>query len=109
MVSTPWEAPVRLHTLVNRPCEPADRPTTSQPTARPTESDHEPGHPSPTTSPTTTAAVERGKLYGAQRLPMIPMTGGAFCSTTLTRKPPPARFSDAFLTMLGTSSGRTAS
>ena len=97
MVSTPWEAPVRLHTLMNRPCEPDQPP------------DHEPGQPSPTTSPATTAAVERGKPYGAQRLPMIPMTGGAFCSTTLTRKPPRARFSEASLTMLGTSSGRAAS
>ena len=45
----------------------------------------------------------------AQRLAMIPITGGAFCSTTLTRKPPRRRFSEAFFTMLGTSSGRAAS
>ena len=36
---------------------------------------------------------------------MIATTGGAFWSTTETRKPPSVKAADAFFTMLGTSSG----
>jgi hypothetical protein len=41
--------------------------------------------------------------------PMIPITAGAFCSTTETRKPLRTRASEVFFKMLGTSSGRLAS
>lgn len=44
-----------------------------------------------------------------QRRPMIPMTAGAFCSTTETRNPARASASEVFFTMLGTSSERLAS
>ena len=48
----------------------------------------------------------RGRTY---RRPIKPTTGGAFCSTTDTRKPPSVRAAEVLRTMVGTSSGRLAS